>query len=32
MEEETMITYEQILESLPTEPRACGDNPGIWSN
>lgn len=27
-----MITYEQILESLPTEPRQSDDNPGIWSN
>lgn len=27
-----MITYNQVLESLPTEPRTCDDNPGIWSN
>ncbi|EXG87800.1 hypothetical protein K413DRAFT_4700 [Clostridium sp. ASBs410] len=27
-----MITYEQILESLPKEPKPCDDNPGIWTN
>lgn len=31
-EEIKMITFYQILESLPTEPKACDDNPGIWSN
>lgn len=27
-----MITYNEILDSLPNEPRSCDDNPGIWSN
>ena len=27
-----MITYNDILESLPKEPRPDNDNPGIWSN
>lgn len=31
-EEIKMIIFNQILESLPTEPKACDDNPGIWSN
>lgn len=31
-EEVKIITYNQILESLPTEPKACDDDPGIWSN
>lgn len=27
-----MITYNDILASLPKEPKSCDDNPGIWSN
>ena len=31
-EEVKTITYNQILDSLPTESKACDDIPGIWSN
>lgn len=27
-----MITYNQILENLPTELQSCDDNPRMWSN